>query len=87
VTRRAALRGGGRVVPACAGPQGRSHRRPMIRPEDRAAIETHTDALVEAAPELTPDRLARLRRLVSPPRTPRPRREPRADEPPAPLDG
>jgi len=65
---------------------------PVIDPEDAARIDAWAARQAEGAPELTPARLERLRRLIRPPRTPRPsarpgRREPPADGPRCPADG
>lgn len=54
----------------------------VMRKEQREAIDRRAEELAEEAPELSPEALARVKRLTNPPKTPRPnRREPRAREP------
>lgn len=64
----------------------------VMRESERADIDRRAEELAAEAPELSPEALARLRRLTNPPKTPRPGRHRKSrgslsDEPPTLGDG
>lgn len=75
-----------------ATPPGPPYMVGPMRDEDREAINRRAKELAAEAPDLDPDRLARLRMITNPPRTPRPgrggsTRAPFFGEPQSPEDG